>query len=107
MRGIDRTGVVTLQDLVRLGGIIRVHHVGVEVAELRTRDQREVDVTVDVPHLGHPVGHVVELGEQFGVAHSRVVGDRARPRFAIRISGSHSFVQRLPTRGTFLSSVSR
>ena len=99
--GIDRTGVMALQDLVRLRGIVGLHDLGVEVAQLHPRHQREVDVTVDVPHLGHPTLHVVELGEQFGVAQARVVG------IAFGLIGNHSLVQRLPTRGTFLSSVSR
>ena len=33
VRGVDRTGVVALQDLVRLGGIVGLHHFGVQVAD--------------------------------------------------------------------------
>ena len=72
--GVDGAGVEPLQRLVGLGRVVGLHHLGVQVAERARRQQHEVDVAVDPPHVPHVVGHLVELGEQLLVGHPGVVG---------------------------------
>ena len=62
-----------LQHPVGLGRFVGLHHLVVQVAERAARQQHEVDVAVDPPLVAHPLGQLVELGDQLVVGERRPV----------------------------------
>ena len=98
---VDRAGVEALERLVRLGGLLRLHQLVVEVAERAARQQHEVDVAVDPPLVAHVVGELVELGHQLGVGQPGVVDGLGRLVLGLDL-GLPLLLPRLAHRGDLL-----